>query len=144
LLPALGWLVACGENPESPDPPAGIDGDWHYGESFSDPVHQITCTDTGAISITQAGSLNLITTLMLTGYSFGPSVLAPDGTVAYAGTDFGYIKLHLPDAAVLEAVRLPGRPATLDLLPDGLTLVARTDQPGFSSPGSQLFLVDLR
>jgi len=90
------------------------------------------------------GSLNLIATLMPTGYSFGPSVLAPDGTVAYAGTDFGYIKLHLPDAAVLEAVRLPGRPATLDLLPDGLTLVARTDQPGFSSPGSQLFLVDLR
>jgi len=93
------------------------------------------------------GNLNLIAMLMPTGYgtsSFGPTVISPDGSVAYFGTDLGYIKIHLPDAAVLEAVRIPRRPTDLGLLPDGNTLVVRTDQSGFLSLTNRLYLVDLR
>jgi len=93
------------------------------------------------------GNLNAIAMLMPTGYggtSYGPTVISPDGSVAYFGTDLGYIKIHLPDAAVLETVRVPGRPTALGLLPGGNTLVVRTDQPGYVSLTNRLFLVDLR
>ena len=94
------------------------------------------------------GNLNLIAMLMPTGYQtpngYGPTVISLDGSAAYFGTDLGYIKIRLPDAAVLEAVRVPRRPTALGLSPDGNTLAVRTDQQGYISPTNRLYLVDLR
>jgi DNA-binding beta-propeller fold protein YncE len=89
------------------------------------------------------GNLNLLATLNPPGSGFFSTVISPDGGVAYFQTDYGYLKVHLPDGAVLEQVRLLATGA-VSVLPDGNTLVARTDQPGFSSPTNRLFIVDLR
>ena len=88
------------------------------------------------------GSLLPITTLTPAGYGGGATVLAPDGSVAYMATWFGYLKARVPDGVVLEQVVLPGTPAQLAVLPTGQTLVAVT--PNASTGAPQLSLIDLR
>jgi len=87
-------------------------------------------------------ALNPITVLTSPGYNGGATVVAPSGALAYLASNVGYIKVRIPDGAVLEQVLLPGVPGQLVVLPNGQTLVAVTVDPNNSVP--QLSLVDLR
>jgi hypothetical protein len=80
--------------------------------------------------------LTPLLTLTPVGYSFGPTVLSPDATVAYLGTAAGYLKVRLSDQEVLETVTLPYTPTRLVALPGGTTLVAVA--------GTRVMVVDLR
>lgn len=82
------------------------------------------------------GDLTPLLTLRPAGYTFGPTAIALDATVAYLGTDSGYLKIRLSDQAVLETVRLPYAPDRLLPLPGGGTLIATS--------GTRVMVVDLR
>jgi len=58
------------------------------------------------------------------GYGYGPTALAPDGSVVYMGVDNAYVKLRASDGAELQRTLLPGTPSRLLVLPDGRGLVA--------------------
>ncbi|HUL69545.1 MAG TPA: hypothetical protein VLT17_04815 [Gemmatimonadales bacterium] len=78
------------------------------------------------------GSLNIVTSLAPSDLSHG--AIAPDGSVAYYPTPYGYQKLQLPSGTVLERVRIPP-PITVTRvtsLPDGTGLVLWSD-PGATS-----------
>jgi hypothetical protein len=68
--------------------------------------------------------LTAVATLTPPGYVHGPTAISPDGSTAYMATDFGYLKVSLPDGAVLERVLLRDTPTALRVFPDGDLLVA--------------------
>jgi hypothetical protein len=70
------------------------------------------------------GVLNPIVTLIPPPDAAYPTVLAPDASAAYFARDHGYMKLRIPDGAVLERVVLPETPVKLVMLPNGRQLVA--------------------
>jgi hypothetical protein len=69
-------------------------------------------------------ALNLQLGYTPSGYGWGPTALAPDGTSIYFGVDNSYVKVRTSDGAVLERVLLPGTPSKLLVLPNGDGLVA--------------------
>jgi hypothetical protein len=68
--------------------------------------------------------LSLAARLSPTEYGYGPTTISMDGTIAYLGTDYGYLKLRIADQAVLERVILPAAPSRLLALPNTQTLIA--------------------
>jgi hypothetical protein len=76
------------------------------------------------------GALNTLATLSPPIPTRG--AIAPDGSAAYYPTEYGYVKLRLPDGAILERVRIPIRATRVTALPDGDRLVIWTD-PGATS-----------
>lgn len=72
--------------------------------------------------------------------------IAPDGSVAYFTTSYGYEKLRLPDGASLERVRIPLAVSDLTVLGDGERLIVWTGA-GLSSDlklTDRITMVDLR
>jgi hypothetical protein len=82
------------------------------------------------------GDLTPLLTLTPPGFSVGPTALSLNATVAYLGTDAGYLKVRLSDQSVLETVTLPYTPDRLLPLPGGTTLIA--------TAGTRIMVVDLR
>jgi hypothetical protein len=72
--------------------------------------------------------------------------IAPDGSAAYYPTEYGYVKIRLPDGAVIERVRVPVTAHRVTALPDGQRIIIWTD-PGASTDlltTNRVTVVDVR
>ena len=87
-------------------------------------------------------SLRLVAELQAPQYNDGATVIASDGTAAFIAVQHGYVKVRIPDGAVLERVLLPITPHRLLMIADEQTLIAMA----FDAHTGQhlLWLVDLQ
>jgi hypothetical protein len=72
--------------------------------------------------------------------------IAPDGSAAYYPTEYGYVRVRLPDGAVIERVRVPANATRVTALPDGDRVVIWSD-PGATSDlltTNRVTVVDVR